>query len=460
MQANHSDMHTDMPTSSEEHASLHPPQDTHLGNADPPAHEDQQSDLPSHETMLSAKLAAEIYAERCLKAGHATVESAFVASKYGTSPKTVRDIWSRRTWADATRPLWTEEERSLMAAKEEGKDHPMQPDSKKRKRDDDHAGCSSSLSSGAAAPAMADIKSQASQGGSSAHELCWGSEASTKCDKSSGKESPEESSDASISKGSGPDGSPEGSSSPTSSFPSKSTTSSDAGRSEQHGSQGQPPGASMTDLQEALGQDGGGGGSSEDRNSEDRKSSDSEEPKDPFSDSGHAERAGAGGEAGKHNWMPEAEPQPGERKHRRESTFKKSQGGEGIDSQTAGEIAGLLRHMTEQQEQIIAQQKLILERGLTPNMDALVHRALNTVGHLRAEMEAWSRDKNMKVRGLTGMDIQDQSVRGMGKKVFVRKCIQSGRRTMESGDQCLSRNNLFHIARLESHRTFMTVDFM
>ncbi|EKX36356.1 hypothetical protein GUITHDRAFT_117465 [Guillardia theta CCMP2712] len=59
--------------------------------------------------------------------------------------------------------------------------------------------------------------------------------------------------------------------------------------------------------------------------------------------------------------QPETEPQPGERKHRRESTSKKSQGAEGIDSQTAGEIAGLLRHMTEQQGQIIAQQKQILE---------------------------------------------------------------------------------------------------
>ncbi|EKX36355.1 hypothetical protein GUITHDRAFT_117464 [Guillardia theta CCMP2712] len=217
MQANHSDMHTDMPTSSEEHASLHPPQDTHLGNADPPAHEDQQSDLPSHETMLSAKLAAEIYAERCLRPGHATVESAFVASKYGTSPKTVRDIWSRRTWPDATRPLWTEEERAL------------------------------------------------------------------------------------------------------------------------------------------------------------EQQEDEEEGRDAMSDETED------------TW-------PGERKHRRESTSKTSSREKVravIDRRTAGEIASLLHQMMEQQEQIMAQQRQILERGIQPGVEGMIGAVLMTFCELIAKMEAW-----------------------------------------------------------------------
>ena len=28
---------------------------------------------------------------------------------FGVSPKAVRDIWNRRTWRRATRPLWTPE---------------------------------------------------------------------------------------------------------------------------------------------------------------------------------------------------------------------------------------------------------------------------------------------------------------------------------------------------------------
>ena len=32
---------------------------------------------------------------------------------YGVSPRTIRDIWNRRTWAYATIPFWSAEERKL-----------------------------------------------------------------------------------------------------------------------------------------------------------------------------------------------------------------------------------------------------------------------------------------------------------------------------------------------------------
>ncbi len=32
---------------------------------------------------------------------------------YGVSPRTIRDIWNRRTWAYATIPFWSVEERNL-----------------------------------------------------------------------------------------------------------------------------------------------------------------------------------------------------------------------------------------------------------------------------------------------------------------------------------------------------------
>ena len=33
-----------------------------------------------------------------------------VSRKFNVSPKTVRDIWSRRTWINATKPLWSAHE--------------------------------------------------------------------------------------------------------------------------------------------------------------------------------------------------------------------------------------------------------------------------------------------------------------------------------------------------------------
>ena len=43
-------------------------------------------------------------------------QSVPVAQRFGVSPKTVRDIWNRRTWAHTTVHLWQEEESSGIAS--------------------------------------------------------------------------------------------------------------------------------------------------------------------------------------------------------------------------------------------------------------------------------------------------------------------------------------------------------
>ncbi len=50
--------------------------------------------------------------ESCLQSSTSRIkgQSVPVASLFGVSPKTVRDIWNRRTWAYATNFLWAEEE--------------------------------------------------------------------------------------------------------------------------------------------------------------------------------------------------------------------------------------------------------------------------------------------------------------------------------------------------------------
>ena len=77
--------------------------------------------------VLSATQAIEIYKcklsyrhpnsfESCLRTTEARIkgQSVPVAERFGVSPKTVRDIWNRRTWAYTTSHLWHEEESSEM----------------------------------------------------------------------------------------------------------------------------------------------------------------------------------------------------------------------------------------------------------------------------------------------------------------------------------------------------------
>jgi len=49
-----------------------------------------------------------------------------VAPKYGVTPKTIRDVWSGRSWAEATRHLWTDEESKRRSANEEDGKHSLE----------------------------------------------------------------------------------------------------------------------------------------------------------------------------------------------------------------------------------------------------------------------------------------------------------------------------------------------
>mmetsp|Transcript_28517 Transcript_28517/g.64676 ORF Transcript_28517/g.64676 Transcript_28517/m.64676 type:complete len:415 (-) Transcript_28517:83-1327(-) len=66
--------------------------------------------MQGKKRVLNAELAFKIYSEKISGLGHKTVESCFVGKRYGISSKTVRDIWDRRTWTQATKELWTPEE--------------------------------------------------------------------------------------------------------------------------------------------------------------------------------------------------------------------------------------------------------------------------------------------------------------------------------------------------------------
>ena len=73
-------------------------------------------------TLLTKEQAAEIY-----MIGRAFTDSgldplcggrsALMAKKYGVSPKTIRDIWNRRTWQNETRHLWAKHDQPMIRYK-------------------------------------------------------------------------------------------------------------------------------------------------------------------------------------------------------------------------------------------------------------------------------------------------------------------------------------------------------
>ena len=65
--------------------------------------------------VLTACQAVEIYNQKPKSAEQCDLPrfsglSVVIAEKYGVSPKTIRDIWNRRTWVFATKHLYTETE--------------------------------------------------------------------------------------------------------------------------------------------------------------------------------------------------------------------------------------------------------------------------------------------------------------------------------------------------------------
>ena len=71
---------------------------------------------PKSDAMVLSKIqACEIYKwKHSLQLKSANCKSILLASRYNVSPKTIRDIWNRRTWVVATRSLWSPSEVNLL----------------------------------------------------------------------------------------------------------------------------------------------------------------------------------------------------------------------------------------------------------------------------------------------------------------------------------------------------------
>ncbi|EKX31636.1 hypothetical protein GUITHDRAFT_122181 [Guillardia theta CCMP2712] len=89
----------------------------------------------SKRQQLTAEEAVEIYKLRPIacKGGNlrrgSMLHCKAVAPRYGVTPKTIRDVWSGRSWAEATRHLWTEDE--VMRRTAGGSDEDAEGPSKK-----------------------------------------------------------------------------------------------------------------------------------------------------------------------------------------------------------------------------------------------------------------------------------------------------------------------------------------
>mmetsp|Transcript_7369 Transcript_7369/g.22515 ORF Transcript_7369/g.22515 Transcript_7369/m.22515 type:complete len:234 (+) Transcript_7369:82-783(+) len=77
----------------------------------------QQTDLldvPVHtRRILTAEQAVEIFKLKEFISDGTKGASVPIARQYGVSPKTIRDIWNRRTWMDATVPFLSDEDAKL-----------------------------------------------------------------------------------------------------------------------------------------------------------------------------------------------------------------------------------------------------------------------------------------------------------------------------------------------------------
>ena len=69
----------------------------------------------SWSVSLDESLAIQIYAYRPRNAGSkygSMAEAVRLGDKHGVSPKTIRDIWNRKSWVKVTRAYWTAAEAS------------------------------------------------------------------------------------------------------------------------------------------------------------------------------------------------------------------------------------------------------------------------------------------------------------------------------------------------------------
>jgi hypothetical protein len=109
------------------------------GRSQPASCQDARKFKPSSSKrqQLTAEEAAEIYKMRPVVEGKgkrpkrgSMIRCKAIAPKYGVSAKTIRDIWRGRTWIEATRHLWTSEEKHRRAVNgDENSDSEVEEDS-------------------------------------------------------------------------------------------------------------------------------------------------------------------------------------------------------------------------------------------------------------------------------------------------------------------------------------------
>jgi hypothetical protein len=76
--------------------------------------------VPKSMKKLNKAAALAIFqAKRCNKGSRSRSSlSATLGRRYGTTAKTVRDVWNGRTWANVTKPFWTAEDKKKFEGKE------------------------------------------------------------------------------------------------------------------------------------------------------------------------------------------------------------------------------------------------------------------------------------------------------------------------------------------------------
>ena len=79
--------------------------------------EQQAMDIYMHKITTTKTTSAQLSDHNSFKVKG---QSAPIAKRYGVSPKTIRDIWNRRTWAYATIHLWYLEQPDLGEVFESG----------------------------------------------------------------------------------------------------------------------------------------------------------------------------------------------------------------------------------------------------------------------------------------------------------------------------------------------------
>ena len=81
--------------------------DAHSEGSTPPVGRARNASAARGVCILTVEDAITIFLARKERSGRRDKVARNLACRFGVAPRTVRDIWNLRTWADTTRPLWS-----------------------------------------------------------------------------------------------------------------------------------------------------------------------------------------------------------------------------------------------------------------------------------------------------------------------------------------------------------------